>query len=47
MNDLLKKIDEALEQLPEEMVSFLFDGEFTSVFELYKKNELVDRFLHV
>ena len=35
--DLLKKIDDAMENLPEEIRSFLFDGEFDAVFEVYKK----------
>lgn len=34
--DLIKKIDEAIETLPEEVRSFLFDGEFAAVFEPYK-----------
>ena len=35
--DLSKKIDEAIEDLPEEVVPFLFDGEFASVFDTYKQ----------
>lgn len=37
-NDLFKKIDDAMEELPEELRSFLFDGEFEKVFEPYKKD---------
>lgn len=37
-NDLFKKIEDAMEELPEELRSFLFDGEFDAVFETYKSN---------
>jgi hypothetical protein len=36
--ELIKKIDAAMENLPEEIRSFLFDGEFDAVFDVYKKN---------
>ena len=37
ITDFLKKMDDAMENLPEEVIPFLFDGEFDLIFDQYKE----------